>query len=74
MQKLDSFHDQVIPAKDVHLAVRTTFKKVNSVRALTADATATAGALKFSTQKDGGENLVEFTVPQLSISTIVVIE
>jgi hypothetical protein len=74
VQKLSSFEDKVTPVTEVCVSVRLPFKNVHSVRALTADANGTSGALKFTTQKDGKETIAEFALDKLEIATIVVCE
>jgi len=74
IQRLSSFEDKVTPATDVNLTCRVPFKRVRSVRALTADAAATVGLLNSTTRRDGRDTLVEITIPRLEIATIVVIE
>lgn len=53
--------------------MRRTFSlwQVLAVRALTADSTASAGALKLSARGEGQETLVETTLPRLEIATIL---
>ena len=74
VQRLSSFADKVIAAEDVRLTVRVPFKKVSSVRALTADAGATAGGLSFTAKRTENESVVELTLPRLEIATLLVIE
>jgi hypothetical protein len=74
VQRLSSFEDRVTPAADLRLAVRVPLRKVRSVRALTADAAGTSGALPFSGTAQGGETLVQIPLPRLEIATILVIE
>jgi hypothetical protein len=74
VQRLSSFADQVAAATEVQLTCRVPFKRVRSVRALTADSDATAGRLPFTAQRDGRETVVKATLPRLEIATILVIE
>jgi hypothetical protein len=74
VQRLSSFADKVGAAEDVRVTVRVPFKEVRSVRALTADAGATAGLLSFSAQRTGAESEVELTLPRLEMATLLVIE
>jgi hypothetical protein len=74
IQRLSSFADKVIAAEAVGVKVRVPFKRVRSVRALTADAGATAGLLSFSAKRTGDESMVELTLPRLEIATLLMIE
>ncbi len=74
VQRLSSFADKVAAAEDVRVTVRVPFKKVRSVRALTADAGATTGLLSFTAKRAGNESVVELTLPRLEIATLLVIE
>ena len=70
VQRLSSFQDKVNPVLDLHLTLRVPFRKVRSVRALTADADGTSGALKFAASPEGRETVVETTLARLAIATI----
>jgi hypothetical protein len=74
VQRLSSFEDKVMPVADLRVAVHTPLKKVRSVRALTADAAASAGTLQFTSTAKGRDTLVQLILPRLEISTILVIE
>jgi hypothetical protein len=74
LQRLSSFEDKVTPAVNVHLTIRVPFKKVRSVRALTADAGVTADLLPFTAARDGDESIVELRLPRVEIATLLVIE
>ncbi|MBI3852047.1 MAG: hypothetical protein HY298_17450 [Verrucomicrobia bacterium] len=74
VQRLSSFEDKVTPALHAHLTCRVPFARVKSMRALTADAGATTGALPFTMRHDGTGAVVETTIPRLDIATVVVIE
>ena len=74
VQRLSSFEDRVTPVTEVTLTCRVPFKNVRSVRALAADADATAGPLPFTTRREGKESVVEISVPRLQIATIMVID
>jgi hypothetical protein len=74
VQRLSSFADKVIAAEAVGVTVRVPFKTIRSVRALTADAGATAGLLSFSAKRTGDESMVELTLPRLEIATLLMIE
>lgn len=73
VQRLSSFEDKVTPAKNVQLAV-TVPLKVRAVSLQTADESITSGPLKFKTQNAGDDTLLLVTVPQIDISSIIVIE
>lgn len=74
VQRLSSFADTVNPASDVRLKVRVPFARPRAVRALTADANASVGALAFETTRDGQRSVVQFTLPRVEIATMAVIE
>ncbi len=74
LQKTSSFEDRVTPASDVRVTCRVPAARVRSVRALTADTTASSGMLPFIVRRDGRESVLEITVPRLEIATIVLIE
>ena len=74
VQRLSSFEDKVGIVQDLHLAVRVPFQRLRSVRALTADAEGTAGPLRFSTTVSGGQALVETSLPQLVVESILVFD
>jgi hypothetical protein len=68
IQKRSSFEDRVTPAADVR--VRLACSNATKVRALSADTEATRGPIEFRTA--GG--MIEFKLPRLVISTILVVE
>jgi hypothetical protein len=74
IQRLSSFEDKVTPATDIRVVCRVPFRKVHSVRALTADQDATSGNLQFTWSTSGKQTLVEVNVPKLQIATMLVIE
>jgi hypothetical protein len=74
IQRITSFEDRVEPARDVRVGCLVPFQHVRSCRALTADVDATNGKIPFSAQRELAGTWVWMTVPQLSISTILVIE
>jgi hypothetical protein len=74
VQRLSSFADKVNPAEDIRLTVRVAFKKVSSVRALTADTGGTAGLVSFTAQRTDDGSIVELTLPRLEIATLLVME
>ena len=74
IERVSSFQDKVRSANDIQVSVRVPFAEVRSVRALTADSDATAGALKFTTERDGAETIVRVVVPRLEIATLLVCE
>ena len=74
VERVTSFEDKVTPVSELRVALRVPMKKVRSVRALTADAGATSGPLKFTATPDGAETLVETTVPSLHIASILMVE
>jgi hypothetical protein len=74
VQRISTSEDKVTPVTELRVAVVVPLKKVHSVRALTADAAGTAGAVPFTSTAKGRETLVQITIPRLEIATIVVIE
>ncbi len=74
VQRGAGFEDQVHPARQIGITLRVPFNRVRSIRALTADAETTHGALDFTAQPDGREAVIELTYPQLELSTILVID
>jgi hypothetical protein len=74
VQRLSSFEDKVTPALDIRVSLRVPFKKVRSVRALTADPEGAAGPLKFSLTSERAGSLIETTLPRLEIAAILVVE
>lgn len=75
VQRINSFEDKAQPAGQVGITLRVPFRHVQSVQALTADADATHGPLKFVNHPDPGRDgsIVEFTVPKVDLSTILVV-
>jgi len=74
VQRGAPYEDMVHPAQQIGLMLRVPFKRVHSVRALTADAEAAQGPLAFTAQPEGKGTVVEMTYPRLEVSTILVIE
>jgi hypothetical protein len=74
VQRVAPYEDEAHPVQEVGLIVRAPFKRVRSVRALTADENSTQGPLKFTAQPDGDGSVVEMTYPKLEVSTILVVE
>jgi hypothetical protein len=74
VRRLSSFEDQVTPATNAQISCRVPSRRVRSVRALTADPEASGGALTFRSRRDGAESVVDFTVPRLDISALIVID
>jgi hypothetical protein len=66
--------EKVYPATNIGLDVRVPFRKVGTVRALTADAYGTQGPLEFTSEPDSHDTIAHFTVPTLGISSILVLE
>lgn len=73
VERLNSFADQVHPIEGISLRVRVPFETVASVTALTADGTATSGKLPFEVERVGGGSMVQFRIPRLEVSTILVV-
>ena len=73
VERLSSFEDRVRPVENVRLVVRCHGDVPKSVTAISADAEATAGAIRFGATSDAGVNYVDLTVPRLFASTIRVI-
>ncbi len=74
VQRLAPFEDRVQPARQIGITLRVPFKKVQSVRALTADPGATGGALEYTARSEGRETVIEMTYPILEVSTLLVVE
>jgi hypothetical protein len=74
IERLSSFEDKVTPAADIALRVRVPFSSVKSVKALSVDAEATKGDLKFTTDPTSSDVVIETKILRLQISTILVIE
>jgi hypothetical protein len=74
VRRLSSFEDKVTPATGLTVAVRVPLKKVRTVRALTADIGASAGALTFSATAEGRETMVKITLPRLEVAALLVVE
>jgi hypothetical protein len=74
VQRLSSFEDRVNPATGVRLRIRVPFATVHSATAISADRDATRGRCAFTTKSDGGGTLVEITLPQVDIASMMLIE
>jgi hypothetical protein len=73
VERLSSYEDKVHPAQSIHITLRVPFRRVHSVRALTADQNGTAGQLEFTTKPEANGAILEATVPRLEIATILVV-
>lgn len=74
VERVSSFKDKVTPATDIKLTARVPFQNVREVKILTADEKGAAGSLEYESERDGDGSRLEFVVPRLEISAIVVIE
>ena len=74
VERLSSYEDKVHPAQGIHITLHVPFRRVHSVRALTADRNGTAGQLEFTTKPEANGAILEATVPRLEIETILVVE
>jgi hypothetical protein len=74
VRRISSFEDKVTPVSDISLNLRVPMKRVRSVEAMTVDTYATHGKIDFTSVKGSNGSQVLFRVPNLGISTIVVIE
>jgi hypothetical protein len=74
VQRLSSFEDKVTHASEIELTVRVPFTTVRDVTIFTADEHGTSGPAKFTTRQEGDDIFVEFTVPRLDVSAIIVID
>jgi hypothetical protein len=74
VERVSSFEDKVRPAAGVRLRVRVPMAVVRRVTANTADAEATRGEVRFTSEAEGGGRVVEMMVPAVGVSTILVIE
>jgi methylmalonyl-CoA mutase cobalamin-binding subunit len=73
VQKLSSFQDKVTPAENVGVEVWVPFRKVRSVKWLSADEPE-AAAPEFQSQTNGKGTTVRLTIPKVEIAGIVVVE
>jgi hypothetical protein len=73
VERISSFDDRVTPATNLNIEVRVSMSGVCQVKSFTADRNGTAGALKFTARKEGGETLLAFGVPRVDVSAIIVI-
>ena len=75
IQRLASFEDQVTPATDVSVAVRTPFKKISFAHLSTADEGGSSGEIRPQSQyNEGNETVVFLNLPPLKTSAIITIE
>jgi hypothetical protein len=74
VQRVSSFEDRVSPVSQLRLRIRCRSDRVASVKALSADAEGTRGAIGFTTRPDQDFTIVEVTVPRVFVSTILLIE
>ena len=74
VRRLSSFEDKVNPVSNVRVTLRVPFKAVHSVKALTADVGGSRGPLPYTARREGGEAVVETTLGQLEIATLLVCE
>jgi len=74
VRRISSSQEKVTPVENLRIAVRIPFRKVHSIRALTADAAGASGSLTFSSAEKGGGSLVETTFPHLEIAALLIIE
>ncbi len=72
VQRLSSYDDRVTPAENIRLRVRCASPK--RVRALSADAGATAGIIAFHMASEHERSFVELSVPKVVLSSVLVIE
>ncbi len=73
IKRLSSFEDKVTPAKQVRLKIRVPLAGSHSVRMLSAEA-GTPTQLQFTSRTDADEKWIETTVPELSVSAILVVQ
>ena len=73
-QKVSSFTDKITPASDVRLSVRVPFKRVHTVKVLTADKDGSRGSLEFQTTRIGAGSVVTTVIPRTEIASLIVIE
>jgi hypothetical protein len=70
VQRISSFEDQVKPVENLRVQLKVDAKP-KKITALSADDSATRGKINFKLLDDGR---IEFTIPHVEISTILVIE
>jgi hypothetical protein len=74
VQKLSSFTDKITPAMEVRLTVRVPFKRVHSVKVLTADAEGSWGSLEFQIGHTMSGSIISTVVPRTEIASLIMIE
>jgi hypothetical protein len=74
VQRLSSFDDKVMAAKDIKIRVSLPFDRVGKVNVDTADEDSSRGAIQYTTGRIGDHFYLTATIPTLSINSIVVIE
>jgi hypothetical protein len=74
IERLSSFEDKVTAAANIRLTAGVPFPYIRSVGVHSADAGTFTGPLKFISTIDGADTVVEFTLPQLETSAIIVID
>lgn len=74
VRRISSFEDKVTPASGIAVKVHVPMKRVRSVDALTADESATQGKIKFAAAEAQTGSEVSFQLPDVEISTIIVIQ
>ncbi len=74
IQKLSSFTDKITPARNIRLSVHVPFKRVHSVKALTADEEGSRGQLDFEATRTAAGSAVSVIVPRTEISSLILIK
>jgi len=74
VKRISSFEDKVTPVSGISLKLHVPLQEVRAVQALTADESATTGKIEFVATKGKNGSDVSFQLPDLGISTMVVIE
>lgn len=74
IEKVSPFQDRLVPAEFVRVECRIPRHSVRSVTAFSADARASTGSLKFETVRERGGCSVQFQLPTIEISTLVLVE
>jgi hypothetical protein len=72
--RVSSFEDRVTPVEGLRIKVRCGTDRPTRVTAISGVAGATQEPIEFTTSRDDKGDVVEVTVPRVSVSTIVLIE
>lgn len=74
IEKVSSFQDHLVPAEFVRLQCRIPRPAVRSVTAWSADPSATTGALRFEVVRNDDGCMLQFELPRIEVSTLIMVE